>query len=109
MKATKKTTTKPTTTKPTTTKPTTTKATKKTKKTMTFRAVRARLARSLAHENLYLRTCRENSRWYSNNGRHFVVDGNNFIQSQHIDIEAWAREAGVIGPEVVVGPEFPEQ
>jgi len=72
---------------------------------MEFRAVKLGLARALAHEGLYIRTCPESSRGYCDLGRHYVVDEKNNICAKRISIQAWARAARVIGPEVHVEDE----
>lgn len=72
---------------------------------MSFRAVKLRLARALAHEDQFLRACRVGSRWYAELGRYYVVDGRNNITAKHIDVEKWAREHKVIGAEVIVEEE----
>lgn len=72
---------------------------------LSYRAVSLRLARSLAREKLYLRTRRADSRWYRENGRHYIVNEKLQIHAHHVDIEKWARERGVIGPEIIVEDE----
>ena len=66
---------------------------------VTERNLLRRLNRKLAKENLIVKTSPVNSRWYNENGRHYCVDERtNFIQSQHIDIEKWARDEGCLKP-----------
>jgi hypothetical protein len=61
------------------------------------RALLARVIRRLLHDMEAVRVCRENSRWYGTLGRHYAVDLNlNTIVAQHVSLEDWAKEPGVI-------------
>ncbi len=63
------------------------------------RAVLQRLNRALAHEVKVIRVCKETSRWFRDCGRYYLVDLNfNAIRDSHIDLEAFAREEGVLKP-----------
>lgn len=66
---------------------------------VTRRALEARLRRHLATEGLTLKKCRFDSRWHSDFGDYYAVDASlNAVRETHIDIEGWAREAGVMKP-----------
>ena len=60
------------------------------------RAIYLRLKRRLAREGIHLRTCRENSRWFNDLGRHYTFNDNNAVDATHIDIDDWARELGIV-------------
>jgi hypothetical protein len=61
------------------------------------RAVVQRINRKLAKENEALRTSRQNSRAQSIVGNYYIVDLNrNAVTASQIDLEALARELGVI-------------
>lgn len=61
------------------------------------RAVVARINRALAKDNRTLRTTRADSRWYSNTGRHYVIDiAQNCILWTDVDLEELGRELGVL-------------
>jgi len=63
------------------------------------RAVLQRLNRALAHEETVIRVCKETSRWFNDTGRYYQVNLRfNAIVAQHVNLEAWAREAGVLQP-----------
>ncbi|MDO3620226.1 hypothetical protein Q3O98_03850 [Ralstonia pseudosolanacearum] len=63
------------------------------------RAVLQRLNRALAKEGVTIRVCKETSRWFHGNGRYYAVDLNrNLITAQHVNIELWARDEGVLKP-----------
>ena len=59
------------------------------------RALFLRLKRRLARDGIHLKTCREDSRWFNDFGRHYAVNDNNAVHDTHMDIDAWARELGV--------------
>lgn len=64
------------------------------------RALIGRINRKLAREPepMRVQVCRENSRWYANLGRHYIVHcAINTVDSTDIDLEAWGRELGVLG------------
>ncbi len=64
---------------------------------VTERAVEARINRVLAKELRVLKRCREDSRWFRDLGRHYIVDlGHNGIAGQDVDIELLGRELGVL-------------
>ena len=73
--------------------------------TLSHRAAMQRLRRYLAHKGLFICACRFDSRWYPEIGRYYVVNESNFIEAKGIDIEEWARDAGLIGANVVVEDE----
>lgn len=59
---------------------------------VTERAIFARLSRRLGHEGLIIRKCRENSQWFEDLGRYYVIDSNNHLKHTHLDLEEFARE-----------------
>lgn len=64
---------------------------------VTERALVARLARKLATEGLQLKKCRSDSPWYNDMGQYYAVElGGNAVRERHIELEAWARKAGVL-------------
>lgn len=65
---------------------------------VTTRALEARMRRHLQKENLVLRKCKVDSRWYHDLGDYYAVNENNSVRDTHIPLEAWAREAGVLKP-----------
>jgi hypothetical protein len=72
---------------------------------LTYRAVYQRLARRLARDGEYLKTCRYTSRWIHDLGRHYVVDDGNIITDKDVGIVDYARELGLIKPDDVVTDE----
>lgn len=45
------------------------------------------------------RVCKEDSRWFRDFGRFYLVDLNsNSLRDSHIDLEEWARGEGVLKP-----------
>ncbi|TAK27416.1 MAG: hypothetical protein EPO40_17505 [Myxococcaceae bacterium] len=65
--------------------------------TITERTVLRRLNRDLAKEGLAIRVCRYDSRWYSQTGRYYCTEGR-MITHENVNLELWAREAGVLKP-----------
>lgn len=73
------------------------------KKTVSERAVIARINRALAKDGEALRKTRADSRWKSDLGHYYIVK-NNFITSKHYNLGELARELNVLKPwEVVEG------
>lgn len=63
------------------------------------RALVARIRRKLAKDGEALKSCRMDSRWYSDLGDWYVVDLNtNSIIAQHCDLERLGREVGALKP-----------
>jgi len=60
------------------------------------RALFARMKRHLAKEGQYLRKCPSQSRWFNNLGEYYTVNQNMNVRAQHIPLELWAREYGVL-------------
>jgi hypothetical protein len=58
-----------------------------------------RLNRALAHEGTVIRACKETSRWFNDLGRYYEDNAQrNAVEAKHVNIEAWAREVGVLKP-----------
>lgn len=64
---------------------------------VTERAALQRVNRALAREGARMKVCRENSRWFNEVGRYYVVSQFNAIE-QHASLEGWARDLGVLKP-----------
>lgn len=61
------------------------------------RALFSRLSRHLAKEDIALKKCRFDSRWYNDLGNYYTVHiRTNAIDSRHVDLEQWGRECGVL-------------
>lgn len=64
---------------------------------VSHRALEARVKRALEKDGQTLKKCREDSRWYNELGEHYTVDVElNCVNAKHVDLEAWARELGVL-------------
>ena len=61
------------------------------------RATLQRVNRALAYEGKSMKICRENSRWFNDLGRYYVVNEFNAVD-QHANLEGWARDLGVLKP-----------
>jgi hypothetical protein len=69
-----------------------------TKIKITERALYQRINRRLKRDGERLQTARSQSTELSV-GRYYIVNGDgNYILHQHVDLEAWGREFGVIQP-----------
>jgi hypothetical protein len=67
------------------------------KKQVTERALRARLDRHLNQRGETLRKCRSDSCWRRDLGDYYIIDlSAGSISAQHVDLEALAREEGVL-------------
>jgi hypothetical protein len=64
---------------------------------VTEHAALQRVNRALEREGSRMKVCRENSRWFNDMGRYYVVNQYNAIE-QHADLEGWARDLGVLKP-----------
>lgn len=75
------------------------------KKTVSERAVIARINRALAKDGEALRKTRNDSRWLNDLGHYYIIDANlNTITAQHISLSELGRELNVLKPwEVVEG------
>ena len=60
------------------------------------RALEGRVKRALTKEGTILKKCRTDSRWYGDLGDHYTVNLNSNIEDTNIDLEALAREIGVL-------------
>lgn len=60
------------------------------------RALVARINRRLNREGQTLRLCREDSRWFLELGRYYIVDDRNNITAQGVSLEALAADLGVM-------------
>lgn len=67
-----------------------------------FRALKARLDRALTRKHMRLRTCRLNSRWFPELGRHYVVHMNYGVVAKHVDVVEWARDEAIISPDEII-------
>jgi len=67
-----------------------------TKKTVSRRAVFARIARKLEKRGEYLHSCPQKSRWYSQLGEYYVTNDRNNIEDTHRTLENLAHEEGVL-------------
>ena len=76
---------------------------KATKKIISLLALEGRMRRHLEKEGLILRKCKQNSRWYSDQGDYYTVNENNAVRDTHIPLEEWAREYGILKPFEEVG------
>jgi len=67
-------------------------------KAISERALIQRINRYLEkEEGQFLRTCRENSRWYQELGRYYIVDiQSNFIDCTDQDLEKLGRDLKVL-------------
>lgn len=64
---------------------------------LTERALVARINRTLAKQEQGLRRCRENSRWFHDLGRYYVVDQATLsLCMKDVEIEDLGRELGVL-------------
>lgn len=71
---------------------------------ITNRALFERVRRRLARDCEYLRTCREDSKWFDQHGRYYIVKAENgsghwrsrTLVATDIDLEALGRELGVL-------------
>lgn len=64
---------------------------------VSMRALEARVNRALDKDGQALRKCREDSRWYSELGDYYIVNYHtSAIDAKHCDVEALARELGVL-------------
>lgn len=61
---------------------------------VTERAALQRVNRALVREGSRMKVCRENSRWFNELGKYYVVDGNTV--EPHANLEGWARDLGVL-------------
>ena len=69
------------------------------KKTVSERAVIARINRALAKDGEALRKTRADSRWISDLGYYYIIDTNlNTITAQHLSLSELARELNVLKP-----------
>ena len=69
----------------------------RTKVKVSRRAVEARVKRALAKEDELLKKCREDSRWYSDLGRYYIIDIRfSAIVRKNEDLEDLARELRVL-------------
>ena len=67
------------------------------KVTVTARALLQRINRKLAPDLEKVMACKQSSRSYNDLGDYYALDQNrNAIIAQHIDLEAWGREMGVL-------------
>ena len=70
-----------------------------TKVSVSVRALLARVNRKLAHEYLVLKRCKSDSRWYNELGDFYAVSiSRNHFDAQHVELEKWAKELGVLKP-----------
>lgn len=67
-------------------------------KKISERALIQRINRQLTKENKCLRTTREDSQWFSDTGRYFIVSADGLITSADVDIEELGREMKVLNP-----------
>lgn len=63
---------------------------------VTENALVLRIKRALAKEDKVLKKCRADSRWYSDFGDYYVVNAFNALEDTHVDLEAFAKELGVL-------------
>jgi hypothetical protein len=62
------------------------------------RALLARINRKLEKDgDGVMRRCPEGSRWFNDLGRYYITN-DDIIVAHHIEIEQWARDAGVLKP-----------
>ena len=67
------------------------------KKTVTERALMARINRKLAHEGQILKKCRADTRSYQDLGDFYLVNiYQNAVYGQHINLEGLGQELGVL-------------
>lgn len=67
------------------------------------RALIGRVNRKLLAQGEILRQCSEKSRWFHDLGRYYIVCiHRNAVDDRHIDLEAFARELGALGPAEVL-------
>ncbi|GEA62296.1 hypothetical protein [Vibrio comitans] len=60
-----------------------------------IRTLEARVNRALQKDGLELRKSHPQSKWIGENGRYYIIcQFTNGIESNHVDIEALAREMG---------------
>jgi len=72
---------------------------KVTKVSVSERALLGRINRRLAKDEEVLKKCRPDSRWYHDLGAYYGVGvRTNSICYQHIDLEEFGRELGVLRP-----------
>lgn len=68
-----------------------------TKVPVSEKAIFQRLSRHLAHDGLALKKCRAGSRAHQTLGDFYTVDAHsNAVRDYQIDLEGWAREAGLM-------------
>lgn len=73
-------------------------------KTLSERALMARLQRSMRHEGIVLRCCREDSRHVQELGRYYAVDSAlNAVVQSHLCLESEARNRALLKPWESVG------
>ncbi len=71
--------------------------------TISEKALYERIDRKLRAMGECLRRCREGSRWFNNLGRYYSISiAFNAVRDTHIDLEAWGRDLGVLGPNEVL-------
>ena len=63
-------------------------------KSQTERAIYRRLQRKLSKQELYLK--KSTPELINDNGEYYVVNCHNSITAQHIDINDWAAQEGVL-------------
>ncbi len=66
------------------------------KKTITERALFARVDRRLKKDGDFLRRCRQDSKAYAELGSYYIVSSNNVVTAQHCSLEGLAKELGVL-------------
>jgi hypothetical protein len=55
-----------------------------------------RIRRRMAETSERLSSCRPGTRWHNDLGDWYAVDDHNNITARHIDLEAFAKELGVL-------------
>lgn len=73
------------------------------RKSVSVDALFRRIDRKLRAIGECLRRCREGSRWFNNLGRYYSISiAFNAVRDTQIDLEAWGRDLGVLGPNEVL-------